>query len=550
VSVSDTHRFYYLHNFHQALAWLTQRYDDVLRPEEHAFISRFGELPEAARALFVRMIMRKGPLFRTSKLQYDEIGCPLAAARPLVACGWVDDDPVLALDDVLDVLTRQEAMAAFRDSLGTITRKRDMAATLLAQNAEPRRYRQWWTQAHDGVLSVQATALCERLRAIFFGNLRQPWSTFVLADLGVHRYESVALGPQARAFDRPADVDHFFTLHACREALEQGAVTLDSLLACLDDLPPLNDWLARRAARIRFLLGQCAERQQDWPLALRCYDSSTYPGARLRLVRVLERSGDVARALTHAQTALGAAQSEEERQCLTRMLPRLQRLGGAAGRPARAPALAGAVPTSTITLDPLDGTLSVERLVQAHLHREDAPVFYVENTLVNALFGLLCWDVVFAAVPGAFFHPFQSGPADLLSPSFRLPRAELIAAALSELDTGTWRDTIRARYAEKHGIFSPFVSWRALTPELLEWALQCVAPQHLRAWFERLLSDIKANRTGWPDLIQFFPDQSRYEWIEVKGPGDRLQDNQRRWLDFCMRHDMAVRVVHVTWARA
>lgn len=36
--------------------------------------------------------------------------------------------------------------------------------------------------------------------------------------------------------------------------------------------------------------------------------------------------------------------------------------------------------------------------------------------------------------------------------------------------------------------------------------------------------------------------------IEVKGPGDRLQDNQLRWLDFCAEHGMPVEVCYVQWA--
>src|SRR5690606_40867171 len=61
----------------------------------------------------------------------------------------------------------------------------------------------------------------------------------------------------------------------------------------------------------------------------------------------------------------------------------------------------------------------------------------------------------------------------------------------------------------------------------------CLPPAHLRACFERLLQDIRANRAGMPDLIQFWPAERRYRMIEVKGPGDRLQDNQKRWLAFC-----------------
>jgi hypothetical protein len=64
----------------------------------------------------------------------------------------------------------------------------------------------------------------------------------------------------------------------------------------------------------------------------------------------------------------------------------------------------------------------------------------------------------------------------------------------------------------------------------------------------RLAYDIRANRTGFPDLIRFWPAQRRYEMVEVKGPGDRLQDNQIRWLAYCAEHRMPVRVVHVRWA--
>jgi hypothetical protein len=33
--------------------------------------------------------------------------------------------------------------------------------------------------------------------------------------------------------------------------------------------------------------------------------------------------------------------------------------------------------------------------------------------------------------------------------------------------------------------------------------------------------------------------------VEVKGPGDRLQDNQLRWLEFCRQHGLPVAVCHV-----
>jgi hypothetical protein len=58
---------------------------------------------------------------------------------------------------------------------------------------------------------------------------------------------------------------------------------------------------------------------------------------------------------------------------------------------------------------------------------------------------------------------------------------------------------------------------------------------------------MSANRSGLPDLIQLWPGERRYRLIEVKGPGDRLQDNQIRWLSFCVAREIPVCVVKVSW---
>ncbi|HDR9112440.1 TPA: VRR-NUC domain-containing protein, partial [Burkholderia territorii] len=220
-----------------------------------------------------------------------------------------------------------------------------------------------------------------------------------------------------------------------------------------------------------------------------------------------------------------------------RLGQRVERAGRAAG-----------VPRETLVLARPDEFVSVEYAVRDHLARPDAPVHYVENTLINSLFGLLCWEAVFAAVPGAFFHPFQRGPADLHAPDFALRRTDAFATCFAQLDSGVYRDTIRRHYVAKMGLQSPFVFWGVLSDALLDEALACLPPAHLRLWFTRLLADIRGNRSGLPDLVRFWPGERRYELIEVKGPGDRLQDNQTRWLAYCIAHGMPVRVVDVEWA--
>src|SRR6202012_5673472 len=78
----------------------------------------------------------------------------------------------------------------------------------------------WHTQTTDCVLHVVIAPLCERLRLMFFGNLQQDWSEFVLADLGVFQYETVAFAPSSRAFQQREDVDGYLALQACRDMLD------------------------------------------------------------------------------------------------------------------------------------------------------------------------------------------------------------------------------------------------------------------------------------------------------------------------------------------
>jgi tetratricopeptide (TPR) repeat protein len=577
--------FYYLANFQRALAWIGERSADLLGAEEQHFIERFATLARPSQALLTRMLMRRGPLFRTSRLRYDEIGCPIAAAQPLIALGWIDSDPLLAVDELVALLTRGELPSVV--TAGPDDNSHDLAAAwlppgharmtktalveTLVRNAgpdagsgtprtnapdstgarpyhRPRPYRRWRPTADDHVFHLAVAPLCERLRLLFFGNLHQDWSEFVLADLGVLRYEAVPFDGTSRAFQKRTDVDVFLALHALRDAIESADEpdALTALVEAAEGCASDNAWLQMRREKLLFAIGQQGERRRHWELALHVYEHCRYPGARYRRVRVLEALGRRSDALALAQQIATAPESEEEAQRNARTLARLQR-SRLRRQAARA---ASPVVRDEIQVPAPERPSRVEDIACERLSSSDAPAFYVENTLINALFGLLCWRELFAPLPGAFFHPFQRGPADLHAPDFVARRAARFAACLAELETGKYVQTIKANFAAKAGTQSPFVAWGMLTPELLDLALHCFPAPHLRLWFERLLVDLKANRSGLPDLVRFWPAEQRYALIEVKGPGDRLQDNQLRWLEYCAAHGMPVSVLHVRWAEA
>lgn len=539
-------RFYYLANFQQAIAWLEERYDDLLDADERRFLDDFRQMPLESRALLVRLIMRKGPHFRASKLDYAEIGCPRAAAAPLLQAGWLDGAAALGLEELGSLLRKDELLACFGARLSSRQlRKPELLAELAEQDAEPRPFAAWCPALDEPLYSLAIGALIERLRLMFFGNLHQDWSEFVLADLGILRYESVPLTRESRGFASRAEIDAQLFLQRCRDAFERGAEAAE-LLPAIAALDCTSAHLQRRRGRLLFHIGQQLEREADWAGALPVYAASGHAAARQRQVRVLERLERHADAYELALQAEAEPHDAAEAQLIERALARLRRRLGLAP-----PAKAKAAPPARIDLElePVPG-LSVEQCVQRHLALPEAPVHYVENTLICSLFGLLCWEVIFAPLPGAFFHPFHSGPADLYDSRFRSRRAELFAARLALLDSDAHAAEMRRIYREKQGLQSPFVHWELLDEALLEQALACLPAAHLKAWFERLLQDLQANRAGMPDLIQFYPGQRRYRMIEVKGPGDRLQDNQKRWLAFCAEHGMPLEVCYVSWSDA
>lgn len=550
---------YYLQNFHQVIDWVAARYGDVLAPEEQAFIQHFRALPTASQALLVRMVMRKGEHFRQSKLNYQEIGDTALAAEPLLTLGWVRDDLALSLPELARLVRKDELLLLLAEQIKTDPAaasmlivnhlsklgKTELVERLTEAWPQQQSFIRWWPAAQDRLLSLTINALCERLRLLFFGTLNQGWADFVLADLGIFQYEQVTMDPGSRGFQNRQQLEQYLQLHACREAVEQGAPIQDALDQ-LAQLKPDSPWIQQRLTRLQFSLARQAERQGELSLALQHYTDNAHPEARQRQIRILELSADYATAHDLAMQALAAPRCEAEQQSLERVLPRLRKR---LGQPL--PGKAPAVEINRLDLRlPQPERQSVEIAVALHLNETDGPVHYVENTLINSLFGLLCWEAIFAPLPGAFFHPFQSGPADLYQIDFRKRRADLFAEALQALDSDAYILRIRHTYSAKQGLQSPFVFWGLLTEELLDQALHCLPASHLRIWFERLLADIRANRAGMPDLIQFWPQQRRYRMIEVKGPGDRLQDNQKRWLALCAQHGMPVQVCHVQWSDA
>ncbi|MBT2774147.1 VRR-NUC domain-containing protein, partial [Halomonas sp. ISL-60] len=494
--------FYYLTNFRFVVDWVGERHADLLSAGERDFLNQFDNLPRASQALLVRMVMRKGELFRLSKLSYAEIGDSATAMAPLIALEWVDDQPALGIDELFNQLRLAELRHILADEvraagLSASSAKTALYDTLASQLTRVSPLQTWWPDSNDKIVCLKVMEICDRLRLMFFGNLRQDWAEFVLTELGLQRFEVVPFTPQSRAFQTRQEVDTYLALHYLRQRLDEGELPAD----LHPEVPPPADnrWLATRRARLLLQLGREAERSGESVLALTLYDEAGSSEARIRQLRVLERLGEHQTAFELATQALESSPNETERQALARMLPRLRRR-------LKLPAVPSDIEPAHERWDlTLPGAQFVERAVVEALSEPHAPVYYVENSLITGLFGLLCWPAIFAPLPGAFFHPFHHGPADLYRDDFVARRRDIFDACLARLEDGSYREVIQAIWQEKFGLASPFIHWPIVEEALVELALECIPAEHLRVCFERLLGDLKANRAGLPDLIQLLP---------------------------------------------
>ena len=536
-------QFYYLDHFQTALSWLEERYGDLLSPAENGFIAEFLRLPRSSQALLVRLIMRRGPQFRAKKIRYPEVGSIDAAFAALIELNWVDPNPLLSIDDLAKLITRAEIAELFTDLPASLT-KSEACVLLRETHTESRSFEEWRGNVNERVYLVAIAPLCTQLRILFFGNFRQEWSEFVLADLGIFRYEAVAFSKDSRAFCTRRDIEDFYALYDCSRRLHEEE-PLQEVLAQVPKSSLQHEWLESRRAKLLFQIARRHERSGDREEALTLYLDCRHPGARLRAVRSLELAGRHHEALELAGQAQQRPESSTEAQKLERIVKRLERKVGV---PAASRRIAARPERIDLIVPPPSGGESVEQIALEHLAENCAAVYYVENGLINSLFGLLCWEAIFAPLSGAFFHPFQFGPMDLFSPTFRARRAGVFEACFDALDANTYAARIRQTFSAKHGTQSPFVAWSLLSDALLHHALLCIPAADLRVYFERLLDNLAENRSGLPDLVQFWPSERRYRMVEVKGPGDRLQDNQLRWLQFCSRHQISVAVCHVRWA--
>lgn len=544
---------YYLDNFKFLLNHVQQQYDDILSEEERDFAQGFRALSADAQRLYVRLAGRKRPLFRTDKLKYPEISDIDAAGNALVHARYADHGEDAGVEEWLALLTKDELLQLDVGIALERTARRDaLVEQLCAAIDSGSIMATVMEQCHFNVLRPLKLETLRTWKLLFFGNLNQDFTEFVLNDLGITPFERYAIHPEVRFFDNRAILDETLDLYRLAEVAEEVIESCDVLAMhqFLAELPEADELasgrLQRRRDRLANRVARQLEREEALPEALAAYQRCRAAPSRERRARIHDRRAETDAAIDLCWAIIESPEDEAEYEFAVRFLKRLY------NKTSRT--LTTELPDITgdnfrckdITL-PFDPSIKVEHLATDWFRDNAHDAWYVENGLLPGLFGLVFWDVIFHPIPGAFHHPFQRGPADLFTADFRAARRRLIDNRLEEIqDKEILRRYVASRYIDKQGLANHFVDWRVLDESLLNKTLDEMPLDHLMSVFQRLLRDVRNNRSGFPDLV-VFPAGGGYRLVEVKGPGDTLQNNQKRWLRHFREVGIPGEVVRVSW---
>ncbi|XP_020687578.1 fanconi-associated nuclease 1 homolog isoform X3 [Dendrobium catenatum] len=158
-----------------------------------------------------------------------------------------------------------------------------------------------------------------------------------------------------------------------------------------------------------------------------------------------------------------------------------------------------------------------------------------ESGIWMTIFGLLMWDVIFSDVPNVFQSMFQVAPLDLLTDDFYVMRKSSIESLLQKIYEGMAEEMLITSWQLNKGTACHGVNWDRFPLSDLRAAVSCVGGRCLASLCRHLAMDYKSWSSGMPDLLLWRfrggdMDGGEAKLVEVKGPRDRLSEQQRAWI--------------------
>ena len=545
---------------------MRSRSDALFHPAELQTLATLEVLSEAAQRLVVRLLLRRGPVFRVSRLSYPEIVDLPTALDAAVTAGLIrvleprsaDLDPA----PLLATFTRPELR-----ELGTSRLKKGELIAELAGRPEARD----WLAGRDRFVVLAARETLDLLLVLFFGNRRQDYSEFVRVDLQMLRYPDYEVDASRPIFPDRTALDAY--LEAARRSwLDLSALEPEDLVGILGwSVERVRGWtpgpdhrrrvdptryearLGRRVARRLRLQGRAELAVEGLAALAERGPLSERVDAAIELSLAVRTGGvDTRRAPPLLRGLLAREDLDDlERYHLRRRLALHEKLphpGKLLQRPpveevVLLPAEEGGGPRPRYQTS--EGPATVEEAVLGALGGDGV---HGENLPFRALFGLLFWDVVFAPIPGMFQHRFQSAPLDVRTRRFHTTRKSILAERLEELRDTDLTEALAAAHRAHEGEACRFVHWEVCPLPLLLRITRGLGTEAVLGIAERIARSPSRHGRGLPDLVVFGEGEG-VRLVEVKGPTDNLRLEQELWHHRLLEMGVDVRIVKVRGER-
>ncbi|MCY4656742.1 MAG: VRR-NUC domain-containing protein [Gammaproteobacteria bacterium] len=518
---------YYAKNIQTIVDRVLDLYGEILDEDERRFGKTISGLSTNGKRLVARLCTRKSEMFRLSSLVYNEISEPEVAIAELVDKNLCVTDHDVEVVAALKLFSRAQLQEVFPSVPRTGTR--DVFVTRLLEQEESADilvrlfdFSPWLTFSSRTFLDVYSF--------LFFGNLYEDLSTFVLSDLGVRTYEKYELNESTRLFHSRRSLQRYFSLASVRERYFEERESLETaeFKKLSDELGPKSDERAIERIRSNTLneLGRDLERRKEFSLACSLYRQSTLHPARERMVRCYKKLALDENSASLLDEIRNSPWTMEEREFARTFESRFNE--------------ASLCPIILRNLEAEHEYVSIEEHAAGLIQAEDVLAFHLENSVPTGLFVLTYWEWIFAPVKGAFVNEFQIAPLDLFWPDFFENRSEYFTDPLHS--SSELKKRILQTAESKRGLACRGMNWEIWTEEFLEIFLASVPVEVLINLLSVMKRDLRQMWSGFPDLTVITPEKS-IEFVEVKGPNDRLQLNQRIWIRTLVEHEIPVSVM-------
>lgn len=429
---------YYLENFfkltHHAITW----YNDLLTEEEHKWLCTFQNLSRPAQCLLVRLYSRKGCWFRSDKLNYQEIPSIDEALAELSHRELIVISPTLSHQELAaNLLTKPEILLLYPDLPKSL--KKDNLVECLS-NTEFDQF----DLLEFTIIRLNSAHMIDVLLTLFFANTHQDLSQFVLDDLGLHQFEKYQLSKELRFFESRAQIDRLIELSQLANLYWQfdrkEKANLELLIEAMPD-PVNHDYVDRKREHMLNDFARDYERINELETALAIFEQTHLPPSRERRARIYDKLDNDVLFRDIVTDMLASPADVSEWEVAQKLEQRVKRkLGQKVSRASK--------PKCKEYRTALDlSQQRVELATKTYFEQSGWKVFYAENALLNALFGLTFWDAIFAPIEGAFINAYQHRPLDLYHGDFASKREKLITSALRELAAGNTSSLLEKYYS-------------------------------------------------------------------------------------------------------